>query len=202
MEWAKVSRGIAVEAFLEGERHSEVRHEYIGGKVHAMDGASEEHNLISGNFFAALQAHLRGKPCRGFIPDMKLRLQVAGDDLFYYPDVMVVCDPRDTDRYFKRHPRVLVEVLSPETERTDRRERFLGYQWIDSLEEYLLVAQDKVEVTVFRRANQWVPEILRGREDNLRMPSLEFAMSVADLYDGLISGSDGSLGVAVVGRML
>ena len=82
MEWAKVRRGMAVEDFLEGERHSEVRHEYIGGEVHAMAGASEEHNLISGNLFAALQSHLKGKPCRGFIHDMKLRLQVAGDDLF------------------------------------------------------------------------------------------------------------------------
>ena len=185
---------MAVEDFLEGERHSEVRHEYIGGEVHAMAGASEEHNLISGNLFATLQAHLKGKPCRGFIHDMKLRLQVAGDDLFYNPDVMVVCDPRDTDRYFKRHPQVLVEVLSPETERTDRREKFLGYQRIDSLEEYLLVAQDKVEVTAFRRANQWIPEVLRHREDTLRIPSLEFAMTLADLYDGLVAGTDGRLG--------
>jgi Uma2 family endonuclease len=78
----KGSGRITLEDYLEGERHSEVRHEYIGGEVHAMAGASEEHNLISGNLFAALQSHLKGKPCRGFIHDMKLRLQVAGDDLF------------------------------------------------------------------------------------------------------------------------
>jgi len=96
---------VPVDEYLAREQDGEVRHEYIGGALHAMAGASEEHNTISGNLFAALHAHLRGKPCRAFMVDLKVRLQIARTDIFYYPDVMVVCDPRDTDRYFKRFPR-------------------------------------------------------------------------------------------------
>jgi Uma2 family endonuclease len=80
---------------------------------------------------------------------------------------------------------VIVEVLSPETERTDRREKFLSYQQIETLEEYVLVAQDKSEVTVFRRANQWRPEIVRQASDSLTLSSLEFALALVDLYDGV-----------------
>jgi Uma2 family endonuclease len=93
---------VTVEDYLSGELRSETRHEYLGGSVYAIAGASEEHNLIATNLAAALHAHLRGKPCLVFIVDMKVRLLVARDDVFYYPDLMVACDPRDTDRYFKR----------------------------------------------------------------------------------------------------
>jgi Uma2 family endonuclease len=80
---------------------------------------------------------------------------------------------------------VLVEVLSPETERTDRREKFLSYTQIESLEEYVLVAQDKPEVTVFRRSNHWQPEVIKGLDDPLRLVSLDFALSLRAIYDGV-----------------
>lgn len=185
MEVLKLRELVSVADYLAGEPISEFRHEYIGGEIHAMAGASEEHNAISGNLFAALLSHLKGRRCRAFIHDMKVRLQIAGDDIFYYPDVMVACDPRDTDRYFKRFPTVIVEVLSPETERTDRREKFLSYQQIETLEEYVLVAQDKSEVTIFRRANQWRPEIVRAAGESLQLPSLGFELTLNDLYDGV-----------------
>jgi Uma2 family endonuclease len=185
MEVLKLRELVSVADYLAGEPISEFRHEYIGGEIHAMAGASEEHNAISLNLATALQSHLKGRRCRAFIHDMKVRLQIAGDDIFYYPDVMVACDPRDTDRYFKRFPTVIVEVLSPETERTDRREKFLSYQQIETLEEYVLVAQDKSEVTVFRRANQWRPEIVRQASDSLTLSSLEFSLALVDLYDGV-----------------
>jgi Uma2 family endonuclease len=185
MEVLKLRELVSVADYLAGEPISEFRHEYIGGEIHAMAGASEEHNAISLNLATALQSHLKGRRCRAFIHDMKVRLQIAGDDIFYYPDVMVACDPRDTDRYFKRFPTVIVEVLSPETERTDRREKFLSYQQIETLEEYVLVAQDKSEVTVFRRANQWRPEIVRQASDSLNLSSLEFSLALVDLYDGV-----------------
>jgi Uma2 family endonuclease len=185
MEVLKLRELVSVADYLADEPISEFRHEYIGGEIHAMAGASEEHNAISLNLATALQSHLKGRRCRAFIHDMKVRLQIAGDDVFYYPDVMVACDPRDTDRYFKRFPTVIVEVLSPETERTDRREKFLSYQQIETLEEYVLVAQDKSEVTVFRRANQWRPEIVRQASDSLNLSSLEFSLALVDLYDGV-----------------
>ena len=176
---------VSVESYLSGERTSEVRHEYLGGTVYAMAGASEDHNLIELNLAAALRHHLRGKPCRTFVNDLKLRLRLANQDLFYYPDVMVACDPRDTDPYAKRFPKILIKVLSPETERIDRREKFWSYIQTETLEEYALVAQDKMEVTVFRRANQWAGEILRQPDQLLQFASIDFSLSLGAVYEGV-----------------
>lgn len=176
---------IPVEDYLTGEQLSEVRHEYIAGEVHAMAGASEGHNTIAGNIFATLHGHLRGKRCRPYIGDVKVRLEILGDDVFYYPDVLVACDPRDTHPLFKRFPMVIVEVLSESTERIDRREKFLSYTRIETLEEYVLVAQDRREVTVFRRAKGWQPEVLRDEADTLRLASLGFTQPLRDIYEGV-----------------
>jgi Uma2 family endonuclease len=185
METAEKTTVLTVDEYLSGELKSEVRHEFLGGVVYAMAGTSEEHKTIAGNIFAALHAHLRGKPCRVFIVDMKVRLFIASEDLFYYPDLMVTCDPRDTDRYFKRHPNVLIEVLSPDTERTDRREKLFNYRGIDTLEEYVLVAQSKLEITQFRRAKQWEPEVLTQAGQQLELPSIGFALPLSNVYEGV-----------------
>ena len=112
--------------YLAGEQDSDIRHEYVDGEVYAMAVAVESHNLIAGNVFARLRNLVRGGPCRVFISDMKL--QGAAWDAFYYPDVMVVCDPSDTQTHFKRSPSLVVEVLSPATESIDRREKMLAYR--------------------------------------------------------------------------
>ena len=176
---------IPVDDYLSGEQLSEVRHEYIAGEVHAMAGASEAHNLAAGSIYSALRTHLKGKRCRPYIADVKVRLEILGDDIFYYPDVLVACDPRDTHPLFKRFPTVIIEVLSESTERIDRREKFLSYTRIETLEEYVLVAQDRREVTVFRRANGWQPEVLRDEADTLRLASLEFTQPLRDIYEGV-----------------
>src|SRR3954467_4072955 len=111
---------ISVEDYLSGEAVSAVKHEYVGGGIYAMAGASVEHNQIAFNFASALRLHLTGKPCRTFISDVKLRLEIKGEDIFYYPDVMVGCDKRDIERLYLRYPRILVEVSSESTERIDR----------------------------------------------------------------------------------
>lgn len=176
---------ISVEEFLAGELQSTDRHEYLGGSVYAMAGASTTHNKIAGNVFASLRGHLRGRPCEVFISDVKLRLRISEEDVFYYPDLMVACDSRDTDAYFKSFPKVLIEILSPQTEKTDRREKFLSYLQIQSLEEYVLLAQDKTEVTVFRRANKWQAEIFQKPDEQLRLPSLSFGLSLNQIYEGI-----------------
>ncbi len=185
MQAVELAQWLSVKDYLEGEPLSEVRHEYIGGVVYAMAGASDEHNQIVGNLHAATHSHLRGKACRVFMLDAKVRLQLAGEDIFYYPDLMIACDPRDTDRYFKRFPRVLIEVLSETTERTDRREKFLSYTQLETLEEYVLVAQDRMEVTLFRRANRWQPEVLTKAELPLRLASIDFTQPLAGIYEGV-----------------
>jgi Uma2 family endonuclease len=177
---------ISVDDYLAGELKSEVRHEYIGGLVYAMAGTSSEHNIICQNLLIAVRSHLRGKPCQVFMESVKLRLRTAYEDIFYYPDLIVTCDPRDTERYFKEFPKVLIEVLSPDTERIDRREKFSGYTQVESLEEYILVAQDRMEVTVFRRAKNWRPEVANQPQQQLRMESLDFTLSLPALYDSAL----------------
>jgi Uma2 family endonuclease len=182
MEAAAALERVTVEEYLTAELRSEVRHEYLGGVVYAMAGASEEHNTLGLNLATALHGHVGDGPCRVFMVDMKVRLHVAREDVFYYPDLMVTCDPRDTERYFMRYPKVLIEVLSAETERTDRREKFFSYTSIETLQEYVLVAQARREVTVFRRSAQWNPEVLTQSDQQLELPSLRFAMALSAIY--------------------
>jgi Uma2 family endonuclease len=176
---------LAAEEYLSGERNSEVRHEYIGGVAYAMAGASEEHNLISLNLATVLRAQVRTKSWRVFMVDMKVRLSVGREDVFYYSDVVVACDGRDTDRYFKRYPTTLIEVLSEETERTDRREKFLSYTGIETLQEYLLVAQDRMEVTIFRRRKEWQPKVLTKKGQIIRLESIAGEIPLSAVYQGV-----------------
>jgi Uma2 family endonuclease len=176
---------ISVEDYLAGELKSEVRHEYIGGLVYGMAGTSSEHNIICQNLLIALRSHLRGRPCQVFMESVKLRLRLADEDIFYYPDLIVTRDPRDTERYFKKFPKVLIEVLPPDTERVDRREKFSSYTQIESLEEYILVAQDQMEATVFRRANNWRADFA-SQPQQLRIESLDFTLPMAALYDSAL----------------
>ena len=141
--------------YLEGEQRSDIRHEYLAGQVFAMAGAGENHNRIAGNLFFHLRAATRGKPCGVFISDMKLR--VEQNDAYYYPDVMLTCDPADSESLYKRSPCLVVEVLSPSTEAIDRREKLMAYRNLSSLRYYLLVAQEKRQVECHMRdaENHW-----------------------------------------------
>jgi Uma2 family endonuclease len=167
------------EEYLEGELYSEVRHEYVNGRVYAMVGASETHNLISGNLYAALHSHLRGSACRVFMADMKVRIA----DTFFYPDVMVSCDRADTESYYKTAPILIVEVLSETTGRRDTGEKRLAYQTIASLQEFALVAQDHMEVKIYRRAPEgWNLETCT-EGDALRLDSVNLTLPLTAVYD-------------------
>ena len=179
------SDALTVEDYLAAEESREVRHEYVGGLVYAKAGTTPEHNLIAGNLFAALRSHLRGKACEVFFAEVKLRLEHAQNDIFYYPDMMVACDPRDKGQPTKRFPKAIVEVLSDGTARIDRREKFWAYMSIPTLEEYVLVAQDRAEATVFRRAGQWRAEPRTKLEETITLPSLDFTMALSAIYEGV-----------------
>lgn len=176
---------LSVEEYLSGEHLADVRHEYVGGTVYAMAGGSDVHNLITLNFVGGLHPHLRGGKCKLFASEVKVRLSLADKDIFYYPDVMVTCDLRDTNAFYKDHPKVIIEVLSESTERIDRSEKFWNYTQIESLDEYVLAAQDKMEVTLFRRSHGWKPEILRQPEDVLVLNSLNFTTPLKSIYEGV-----------------
>ena len=138
---------ITPEEYLEGEKYSEVKHEYVAGHVYAMVGTSEPHNQIAINLTTALKLHLRGGPCRVFMSDMKVRVR----DAFYYPDILVTCDRTDANKYYKTQPVLVIEVLSPTTEEKDSREKRVAYQSLPSIQEYVLVAQDRMDVRSYRR---------------------------------------------------
>lgn len=176
---------ISVREYLEGEEVSDVKHEYVGGLVYAMAGATREHNVIAGRLYSRILARLEGGPCQIYMADIKVRLHHLGSDIFYYPDVVVGCDPRDTEPLYLEHPKVIVEVLSKSTERLDRREKYWAYRSAESLEEYVLVAQDKREVTIFRKADNWQPEVLTAPESVLELRSLEFSLPLATVYEGV-----------------
>jgi|694.fasta_scaffold52556_3 Uma2 family endonuclease len=184
------SNWISPEDYIAGELTSEVRHEYFAGEVVAMDaeptgmgGASLAHNVITGNIFADLHVKLRGKSCQPFINDMKAHIQKKEDDWFYYPDVMVNCDPAGQQKYYCDTPSVIVEVMSPTTERIDRREKLMAYELIPSLHTYVLVSQERREVTIHRRTgDDWTTERLPENGDALRIPELEFEMTLDAIY--------------------
>ena len=180
---------ISVQDYLAGEATSPIRHEYLGGQIFAMSGGSEQHNRIAGNIYACLLTHLRGSGCKTFIADMKVSIAIAKNtaDIFYYPDVMVTCDPQDTEKYYKKHPCLIVEVLSPSTETLDRREKRLNYQNLPSLQEYVLVSQEEMKVEVYRPndAGNWSGQIL-GKDDILELKSVGLTLTMADIYDEVL----------------
>lgn len=180
---------ISVDDYLTGEEVSEVKHEYFGGNAYAMAGATTEHNQFSMNIAFAFRTHLTGKRCRVFMSDVKVRLSAAGEDAFYYPDVMVGCDPRDTNQLYLRLPKVLVEVSSESTERLDRGEKRLAYQALESLEEYMIVAQDRAEVTIFRRTNKWAPETTAGLGQKVSLQALDLVLPLATVFEGVIKAN-------------
>ncbi len=180
----KLREKVSVEDYLAGELTSLERHEYIGGDIYAMGGASENHNLVMGNVAAALHGHVRGKAAKVFISAMKLKVW-AQLQLFYYPDIMVVCDPTDDNAYFKTRPKVIIEVVSESTRNTDEREKLLTFMQLPSLEEYVLVEQDKMQVTIHRRSVEWVPEVLIGKDAMLHLQALDFSMPLSEIYEGV-----------------
>ncbi len=176
---------ISPEAFLAGEQCGEIRHEYVAGHVYAMVGNSTAHNRIALNLATVLNQHLRGGPCRVFMSDVKVYIRPA--EVFYYPDVVVTCDPEDKGgaAQYISHPKLIVEVLSPSTERLDREEKLMRYQALASLEEYLLVGQQPQRVQIYRRGTSgWAMETwTEGETVSLR--SVRLDLPIGTLYADL-----------------
>jgi Uma2 family endonuclease len=171
---------IPIDEYIEGELHSEIRHEYIDGQVYAMGGASRSHGLIVNALAFVLTPAARRKGCQLFSSDMKVRLKIADKEMFYYPDLLLSCDPADREPYFSSQPCLIVEVLSDSTERIDRREKFLAYTTLPSLQEYMLVAQDARRVEIYRRTNGWKTESADSGE--IRLDCLDASVTLDAIY--------------------
>jgi Uma2 family endonuclease len=172
--------------YLALEEQSQVRHEFVNGQVYAMAGGSQRHNRISGNVYIALSLGLRGKPCQVFISDV--RLKVSHDNAYYYPDVMVACGAAERiagDEKSLSDPVLVVEVLSPSTESTDRREKLAAYRRLPSLLEYVLVDQDSQQVEIYRRVGDigWVYLGFEAGE-TVELKSVGLSVPIAEWYEG------------------
>jgi Uma2 family endonuclease len=175
--------------YLEAEAKSEIRHEYIDGEVFAMAGGSKKHNLIAGNTYSRLRGHLRGSGCDAFMADMKVNLKSLQQHktIFYYPDIVVTCDPRDRDQFSVNYPCLIIEVLSPSTEVIDKREKLVNYKTIPSLQEYVLISQDQIKVEVYRHdlAGNWTKEVLE-KEHDLCLNSVDLILTMANIYEDVL----------------
>ena len=165
------------------EETATVRHEYVGGMVHAMVGTTKQHNRIVGNIYAHLLGASRGSPCRVYVETVKLR---AAEDTIYYPDVMVACEPED-DPLVENFPCLVVEVASPSTGSIDRREKMLAYRKIPTLQAYLIVAQDERRVERHWRdeSGEWFQGEAVGEEGFVPVPCPETKLTLAEIYEGL-----------------
>lgn len=169
------------EEYFEGEKYSDVRHEYIDGVVYAMAGGTLNHNVISGNVLVSLHSQIQD-PCRAYIADVRVTVKTLTSESYYYPDVVVSCAEDDRNQQFLEKPTTIVEVLSDSTERTDRKEKFLAYTSLPSVEEYILISQDKKLVTVVRRKNDWQPENLIGDDFSLEVSCSDQPLTSAVIY--------------------
>lgn len=169
---------------LEIERRSrEVKHEYVGGEIFAMAEGSVEHSALATSLVGLLFAHLRGGPCRPHGSDLQISIRPA--EVTTYADVAIVCDPVERDPESPSHvtnPRVVVEVLSPTTERYDREQKRLYCQQLDSLCEYVLVGQDRRRVEVWSRADEGWIHTVHNAGSQVPLSSIAYCLDVDELY--------------------
>lgn len=161
-----------------------VRHEYMNGEIVPMSGASFAHNLITGNISGGLHTYLRGSRCVVFANAMCISIPTARS--YFYPDVSVVCEePRFEDDVFDMllNPIVVIEVLSASTEAYDRGEKFARYRQLPSMQEYVLVAQDRVLVEHYRRQEkQWILTDFQTLDEILPLTSIQCELPLPEIY--------------------
>lgn len=164
--------------YLASEPYSDVKREYIDGRIYAMAGAKNNHVRIAGNIYRKLGNHLEGTPCEAFIADTRIRL---GKD-YVYPDVFVDCSRASGDDYCAAAPKLIVEVLSASTRKTDTTTKLIRYINLATLQEYVMIEQDFVCVQVLRKNKHWQPEYFY-LGDAVNLESIDLTLSVADIYD-------------------
>jgi Uma2 family endonuclease len=177
---------MTIEEYLEWEPQQDVRYEYVNGEVFAMTGGTIPHNDIALNLYTALRPHVRSRGCRANVSDVKV--QVTPKSPYYYPDVIVSCDPQDLNaRKFIQNPKLIVEVLSPGTSAKDRGEKFTYYLTIPTLQEYIMIDSEKISVERYSRGEgrMWLYyPYMAG--DIITLSSIEFDCPIELLYEGVV----------------
>lgn len=175
---------LSIDDYLVGEEVSDLKHEFLGGTVHAMAGATNQHNSIALDCLGSLLFQLRGKPCQPFNSDTKVRIEFPDHTRFYYPDAMVVCQPNPLTDHFQDQPVVVVEVLSESTRRADLSEKRDAYLTLASLKVLILVESDRPDVTIYRRKAEggFAVERFSGLEAIIPLSEIDAALPLAELY--------------------
>jgi Uma2 family endonuclease len=176
---------ISIADYLAGEEISDVKHEYLGGTVHAMAGATNQHNTISLNCLAFLVLRLRGKRCQPFNSDTKVRIEFPDHTRFYYPDAMVVCEQNPGTDHFQNQPVVIIEVLSDSTRRADLVEKRDAYFTLPSLKVLIFVEPEISSVTLHRAKAEggFAVEYHSGMDAIIPLPEIEAALPLAEIYE-------------------
>lgn len=179
-------RYITEEEYLDFEQTSTRKHEYYNGEIYAMTGGTESHNILAGNAHASLHTQLRRRPCKVYNSDQKIKVLATG--LHTYPDVTVVCgQPEfiDRPRLTLVNPTVIIEVLSPSTERYDRGMKFRNYRTIPTLRDYILISQDDYRVEQYMRQenDEWLLREFVGIEAQLTIRSIDCVLNLEDIYE-------------------
>jgi Uma2 family endonuclease len=174
---------LSVEDYLELEASSTIRHEYVDGYLYALAGASQRHNEIVLNVSERLRAAARRGNCRVRAIEIMLR---NTDSRYYYPDVLLTCDPKDFGERAVSSPCVIVEVLSPSTEQVDQREKLFAYTTIQSLRAFYIVHQDRRTVENHWRDDEgtWWHGTLHGG-GALHVPCLNNDLPLEEIYEGV-----------------
>jgi Uma2 family endonuclease len=176
---------MSVEAYLDWEPQQEMRYEYINGEIYAMTGGTIPHNDIAINLLSTLLPQVRTQGCRLNMADVKLQIDASG--VYYYPDLIVSCDPRDLNaRKFIQFPKLIAEVLSPGTADKDRGDKFRDYQRIPTLQEYLLISSEKISAECYRRGEgrMWL-YYPYSVGDEIALESLGYSIAIEQLYVGV-----------------
>jgi Uma2 family endonuclease len=174
------------EEYLSIERNAEYKSEYIDGVMYAMAGGSERHNIIVANLIISIGLQLKSRPCRVYPSDLKVR--VPNSSKFFYPDVSVVCGETrfaDDHKDVILNPVLIAEVLSDSTAGYDRGKKFISYQQIASLKEFIFVAQDEILVEKYTRQSDdsWVYTKVTDKEGVVSLQSIECKATIIDIYD-------------------
>jgi Uma2 family endonuclease len=189
---ARQQHYVSPDDYLRSEESSPVRHEYVGGALHAMAGASERHNQIVSNLHLQLRLAARGSGCRVFTSDMLVQ---AAADLFYYPDVVVLCDPTDNHPRVKQRPCMVFEVLSPTTAPIDGREKLRAYREMPSVQAVFLVQQDMQCVECHLRGDDHIwRHFTQLGDGSFAVPCVAAELAMADVYeDAFTAAPDATL---------
>lgn len=177
--------GWSPQAYLEFERASDEKHEYLDGEIYAMAGATENHLLVSGNAYASLHTQVRKRPCKVYQSDMRVRVTPTS---YFYPDVVVVCGkPQFEDNRFDTllNPTFLIEVLSKSTERFDRGKKSQRYRLLPSLQGYAFIAQDSYRIEYYARQSEglWLFTEAIGLDATITLSAIDCVLRLDDVYD-------------------